>query len=107
MKEIVEDKISAVMKDTEMWRFNVRVSRSGRITITIDLHGYNRVEAMDVINKVLDSMSGMNFQLDLIHGYNSGRVLRRMIMNELDNPRFESKHNYGSNRGETFIDVVS
>lgn len=47
--------------------------------IKIDLHGLRQEEAMKVIDKALASAGTTVYQLQLIHGYNHGTSLRKMI----------------------------
>ncbi len=47
--------------------------------VKIDLHGLRQEEAVRVIDKAIASAGPMTYQLQLIHGYNRGTSLRRMI----------------------------
>jgi DNA-nicking Smr family endonuclease len=47
--------------------------------VKIDLHGLRQEEAIKRIDKALSSAGPQTYQLQLIHGYNRGTNLRRMI----------------------------
>ena len=47
--------------------------------VKIDLHGLTKEEAVQVIDKALDSAGPGTYQLQLVHGYHRGTNLRSMI----------------------------
>ena len=50
--------------------------------VKIDLHGLRQEEAIRVINKAIAAADTTTYQIQLIHGYNRGTSLRRMIYEE-------------------------
>ena len=47
--------------------------------IKIDLHGMTETEAIKVIDQALVKVSPSTYQIQLIHGFNRGTVLQKMI----------------------------
>ena len=47
--------------------------------VKIDLHGLTQEEAIKVIDKAIASAGPTTYQLQLIHGYDRGTNLRKMI----------------------------
>ncbi len=47
--------------------------------VKVDLHGLNQEEAMKVVDRALDSAGPMTYQIQVIHGFNYGTMLRSMI----------------------------
>ena len=52
--------------------------------VKIDLHGLRQEEAMKVIDKAIASAGSTTYQLQLIHGYNRGPKVKRIMPG--DNP---------------------
>lgn len=47
--------------------------------VKVDLHGLRQEEAIRVIDKAIASAGSATYHIQLIHGYNRGTSLRRMI----------------------------
>ena len=54
----------------------------GKPIIEVDLHGLFQDEAIKVIDKVLKNADDSTYQIKLIHGYNRGTSLKKMIIDE-------------------------
>ena len=54
----------------------------GKPIFEVDLHGLFQDEAIKVIDKVLKNADDSTYQIKLIHGYNRGTSLKKMIIDE-------------------------
>ena len=54
----------------------------GKPFIDLDLHGLRQEEAMVKINKALEQADHTTYQIRLVHGFNRGHALMRMIREE-------------------------
>ena len=71
--------------------------------ITVDLHGLNQDEAIKVIDKALKNADSSVYQIKLIHGYNRGTSLKRMIVNEYKYHPKVQRIQPGDNLGTTIL----
>lgn len=102
--EQMMQRMSFVLKREYLNKAHVAYNTAGMMVVRIDLHGMTRNEATKVIKGVLLLNNG-SFILDLIHGYNHGTVLKKMICEDLDNARIGRKWGYEYNHGETFLEI--
>lgn len=103
--ESIRFKMSMVLTKEDMDRICIRKEENKNVVLKADLHKMKYREAERFINNLI-ALNRDPFELDLIHGYNHGTVLREMIHNDLDNPRIKSKTQYLWNEGETLLSIV-
>ncbi|MBP3196034.1 MAG: hypothetical protein J6N21_03410 [Butyrivibrio sp.] len=80
----------------------IELSESG---IVVDLHGKHKGEAKRLINNIINIVNHP-FIMDIIHGYNNGLVLKKMIHEERINSRVKGKYSNSYNYGETFLVIA-
>ncbi len=71
--------------------------------ITLDLHNMTTDEARHMINKTLQSADSSTYRIRLIHGYNRGDALFRMIKDEYEyfGHKKVKRLDRGANPGQT------
>ena len=70
--------------------------------MTADIHGMTADDAKSQLQKLLSRIGPNTEELLVIHGYNSGKVLKSMVQRELKHPRIQSKL-LSLNAGQTRI----
>lgn len=73
--------------------------------LEIDLHGLNRERAAYMINDILDHADDRIEEIVLIHGYNSGTVLKEYIRGVLDHERISEEIFDFNNGGRTILKI--
>lgn len=68
----------------------------------IDIHGMQRAEAKQYLERFLSSANGSIREIVVIHGYGSGTVLQQMVRGGLRHHRIEYK-SIGLNPGTTTL----
>ncbi len=71
--------------------------------VELDLHGYNRMDALAEIERVLSKCDSSTYRIRVVHGYHGGTSLRNMIYDEFSygrNTKVKRIQN-GSNPGIT------
>ena len=71
----------------------------------VDLHGKHRYEARAFINNII-KLTNHPFTIVLIHGYNNGTVLKKMIFEDQINSRIINKTEAEYNMGRTLLTVA-
>ncbi len=103
--ERIQFKMSMILTKDDMERVSVRKEDDENLVLTADLHEMKYKEAYRFVNNLI-ALNNEPFELDLIHGYNHGTVLRDMIHKDLDNPRIISKTLLLWNEGETLLSIA-
>lgn len=70
--------------------------------IEVNIHGMTSREAKRALEQLLSRAGKDVTEIKVIHGYNSGQVLRNMVRKELKHPRISAKL-ISLNPGETRI----
>lgn len=73
--------------------------------LEIDLHGLNKERASYMINDILDHVDDRIEEIVLIHGYNSGTVLKEYIRDVLDHERIREEIFDWNNGGRTILKI--
>ncbi len=73
--------------------------------IVVDLHGKKRREAIVFVNNIINLVHHP-FEMDLIHGYNHGTVLKEMVLEEQINRRIVNRRCSNDNLGVTHLNVA-
>ncbi len=73
---------------------------------TIDIHGMSEFEAIKTLEKFIASLSDSVTEVVVIHGHNSGRILKDMLANpnKLRSKRIKRRR-YTMNQGETILEL--
>lgn len=71
----------------------------------VDVHEFHRKETKRLINNMINVVQNP-CRITVIHGYNRGTVLMRMIRTDLDNPKIKKISTVSYNPGETFLDIA-
>jgi len=61
------------------------------VTKRVDLHGLNREEAMAELCNAIYHLDSNYSGLMVVHGYHSGKVLRKLVREEFVHPRIEKR----------------
>ncbi len=102
--ENIKFRMSMVFTKKDMDRIIIRKKEDESVVLKADLHEMKYMESKRFINNLI-ALIREPFELDIIHGYNHGTVLRDMIHNDLDNPRIKSKTLLLWNEGETLLSI--
>lgn len=78
--------------------------KGGDENLRIDLHQMKVKDAKRLINNIIAASRGP-FKMDVVHGYNKGVALKKMIFEQFTNNRVLSKRTVPNNMGETEIEV--
>ena len=89
---------------SDLNRIHIDEDDIGRMIITVDLHRMNREAAMRILNLILWEYR-IPFILNVIHGYNHGTVLKKMVYEEFKSPRVKRKYYSRYNPGEVFMEI--
>ena len=60
-------------------------------TVEVDIHGMTTEQARRELEQFLSRISGNVTELVVIHGYNGGQALLKMVRTKLKHPRIGSK----------------
>ena len=97
--------------DTQRIKMILPTNQYERITedndngYVVDVHEFHRLETKRMINNMINVVQNP-CRITIIHGYNRGTVLSRMIRMELNNPKIKRISTVGYNPGETFLDIA-
>lgn len=69
--------------------------------VRVDLHGKNQYQARIALDSALRRADSGVYRIRVIHGYNSGTVLKNMVMTEYKNHPKVKRIVGGTNLGET------
>lgn len=67
----------------------------------VDVHGLTKDQARTLIDSRLKKANGSVYRLRVIHGYNSGTELRKMVRSAYKNHPKVKRIEFGMNQGET------
>ena len=82
---------------------NLAVIKMFEAVVEVDVHGMNAFQAKTAIDAKLRKSKGA-YRIRVIHGYNSGTVLRDMIRKEYGgNHKLVKRIELGINQGQTDI----
>lgn len=101
-KEQLQDLMTYILKKDELNRIRITTDEDGLFRITIDMHGWNVKKSKAVLNNII-LLNKTAFNLDVIHGYNNGLEIKKMLFNEFSSSRIEKKRSYNENPGLTYF----
>ena len=84
MKAILK-KLQMVFPDSDLNRIIVKERLAGSVLLIVDVHGMNRYEAKRFLCNLINLVN-KDFDLDVIHGFNHGTILRDMLKDDFHNP---------------------
>ena len=82
-----------------------RVTEDEGIGYIVDVHEFHRTETKRMINNMINVVRNP-CRITVIHGYNRGTVLLRMIRTELNNPKIKRILTVAYNPGETLLEIA-
>lgn len=88
----------------ELNRIKKMYHASKGITVTADIHGMDRYQAKRFLKNLI-AINREPFNLNVIHGYNHGTVLKDMIQSENLSDRVYHKQSFSDNLGMTELIV--
>ena len=80
------------------------VDTAGQATVWVDVHGMTCRQARRLIDNLIN-LSDCSLRLAVIHGYNHGTALSKMVRNDIDNKRILTRVGCKYNPGITFLDI--
>lgn len=104
--EQVSNNMKWLMLEEKVREYSVSASDEGVPIVTIDLHGLNCKYAHKVLQNVVNINRG-EFVLSLIHGFNHGTVLKKMILEESWGGRVIDKKSNSWNPGQTYLRLAA
>ena len=93
---------SFIFTAEEMKRIQKRMEKQE--IVTVDLHGMKCADAKRVVKNIIALHQGA-FLLELIHGYNGGTSLKRMILSGMFSSRVKERISHPGNYGLTTLVV--
>ena len=88
----------------ELNRIKKMYNATKGVTVTADIHGMDRYQAKRFLKNII-ALNREPFNLNIIHGYNHGTVLKEMIQKETLSNRVYKKHSFAENMGMTELIV--
>ncbi len=71
----------------------------------VDVHEFHQAEAKRMLNNMINLVINP-CKITVIHGYNRGTVLMRMIRTDLKNPKIRKIESVSYNHGETLLEIA-
>ena len=103
-RENIMFKMSMIFTKEDMDRVSIKKEQNENLVLKADLHNMRYWEAYHFVNNLI-ALNSDPFELDIIHGYNHGTVLKDMVQKDLNNPRIKSKMLIWWNEGETLLSI--
>ena len=104
-KEEIMERMSFVLHGEYLRRVSTFENENGETVIKVDLHGMCKESAQKSLNNII-AIFRIPFVLDVIHGYNGGVVIKRMIREELNSSKIKWCSSPGWNPGETLMKIA-
>ncbi len=103
----IMSKLNFVLYGENMNRINVVQSENESISVELDLHGLRCHEAERTLRNVININKNLGFNLVVIHGFNHGVALKKMIRNAKLGDRVMCLSSPNWNPGRTNITVAA
>lgn len=104
-REQILDKMTFILNKDELSRLNVEIGEDGNPFIKLDMHGYSIAKAKAILDKTI-LLNREAFNIELIHGYNKGIAIKKMLLSDYSNKRIIRKRSYNENPGLTFMQIA-
>lgn len=103
---MVISRLKMVLTNDELSRISVQEKSQRKIRITADVHGMKCYEARRFINNIINIMR-MAFQLIIIHGYNHGTAIKKMLAQNFSNDHIYEQFPDPRNQGITHMLIAA
>ena len=103
---MVISRLKMVLTNDELSRISVQEKSQRKIRITADVHGMKCYEARRFINNIISIMR-MAFQLIIIHGYNHGTAIKKMLAQNFSNDHIYEQFPDPRNQGITHMLIAA
>lgn len=103
---MVRARLKMVLTQSEMNRIKISESRSGKLRITADVHSMKCYEARRFINNIINIVRTA-FQLVIIHGYNHGTAIKKMLAQNFSNDHIYEQFPDPRNQGVTHMLIAA
>ena len=103
---MVISRLKMVLTNDELSRISVQEKSQRKIRITADVHGMKCYEARRFINNIINIMR-MAFQLIIIHGYNHGTAIKKMLAQNFSNDHIYVQFPDPRNQGITHMLIAA
>lgn len=100
----IQERFSGIYTSKETRRIHVNETVTG-ISVVVDVHGMTCSQAKRFINNLIN-VARCPFILTVIHGYNHGTAILRMVRNELDNQHITRRFLDQYNQGVTYLAIA-
>lgn len=94
-----------IFTEEELKRIRKSKTKKGKMLVIVDLHGLQKKQAEKFIKNII-ALNSEPFQMDIIHGYNHGTVLKDMVETEKISKRVKAKIHPKDNLGMTRLIVA-
>jgi len=106
MNEELINGIDFVVFGENKWRITTAKDGNGILSVFYDVHGQTVAEAQKTIRNIIN-LARVPFKFIIIHGYNHGTAIKRMIEDETFNGKVSVKYRPCNNSGITILRVVA
>lgn len=104
-REEIMERMSYVLHGEYLSRVSTFKNGDGETVIRVDLHGMCKETAQKSLNNII-AIFRMPFVLDVIHGYNGGVVIKKMIREELKSSKISGFTSPAWNPAETLMKIA-
>ncbi|MCR4851016.1 MAG: hypothetical protein K5870_07120 [Lachnospiraceae bacterium] len=104
-REEIMERMSYVLHGEYLSRVTTFRNEEGETVIKVDLHGMCRESAQKSLNNII-AIFRMPFILDVVHGYNGGVVIKKMIREDLKSSKISGFISPAWNPGETLMRIA-
>ena len=99
--------LQRVLPAGDLDRIQVANGEDGETEVRVDLHMLKYNSGKALVQNIILLNPGVEFQLDIIHGYNSGMVLKKMVNQDIKNKRIVTRYSPMWNPGETIMEIAA
>ncbi len=103
---MIRTRLKMILTQSELERIDISENRSGKIRITVDVHGMKCYEARRFINNIINIVRTA-FQLVIIHGYNHGTAIKEMLAQNFSNDHIYEQFPDPRNQGVTHMLIAA
>ena len=99
-------KLNFVVFGENQWRLTTAFDGNGVLSVFYDAHGQSVAEAQKTIRNIVNLVR-IPFKLTIIHGFNHGTAIKRMLDNETFNGKVSIKYRPHNNSGVTVLRIIA
>ena len=101
----IYDKINFLFPENESKRIQMSETKANGLSIMFDAHGLKCWQAERAINNLINIVQ-RPFTLTIVHGYNHGTAILKMVREKLTNPHILQRQTDTYNQGVTYLAIA-